>query len=648
MNKKNNIVEIIFWILIGLLSIYRLYLTGDRDIIQSNSPHDEFWYIKNAINNIFGGEYSQMSFIHLPIYSMWLKISSILGVSARFSIDFLWVLACIYLVYAFIKLIKIHIIGLFLFLYLSFHPYTFQIFDRALAENLLTVISALVIASAIELWINRDNKGSFRWNLAIIIYVTGSAFGYHTRSEGILYVIPLIALTILSIFRKDEWWVGVQKKKVAFPLLIYPFLSIATLSVVISTAHFIKTGVYARYDLEHPGYVHALSAINKISAGETEKHVTASRNVLSIGYNESVTLAELKPYFDNESGKMWRQITEQSAGIKGEIANGWFYWALRDAAFQAGWYKDAKYADIKFENISNELKNSFKSGKINYKSFAISSFLDPDYGKWIPDLPRSIINVVNLVLYPGSFYIEKVENNATKDQADIYTEITGKRREPPKIWLSGWTVLPEGTLIELDAGTSNSKAVEILTKKRPDVAGAYAINLEVPKGDIKTAVLKYYTPDKRYGELMFSELKLGEVVGFKGNINAPIGVDSLNYGNKKKRLDNLNGVLDYIYKYIGYLSILIFTLVLITSLTNFNFNACYVLFIICSLAVFARIFLISIIDASSYNAIQSRYLLPVTPEFSIMIFIGFHIVVKKIIKCNYILFLRKYTHQKDS
>lgn len=75
------------WAVATLIVILRLYLTGDRDILALNSPHDEFWYIESAFNGIWGGRYDEMTLIHLPIYSAWLASLDFLGLPARLGID---------------------------------------------------------------------------------------------------------------------------------------------------------------------------------------------------------------------------------------------------------------------------------------------------------------------------------------------------------------------------------------------------------------------------------------------------------------------------------------------------------------------------------------------------------------------------------
>lgn len=77
----------ILWGVLLLLIAFRFYLTGDRDILAFNAPHDEFWYIDTAFNRIWRGSYSEMTLIHLPAYAVWLMTVDLLGIPARLAID---------------------------------------------------------------------------------------------------------------------------------------------------------------------------------------------------------------------------------------------------------------------------------------------------------------------------------------------------------------------------------------------------------------------------------------------------------------------------------------------------------------------------------------------------------------------------------
>jgi hypothetical protein len=83
--------------LLMALVLTRLYLTGDRDIIARDNPHDQYWYIKTALHLFSGGRYDQMALAHLPVYAGWLFTGHQLGIPGRLMIDSGWILASVYL-----------------------------------------------------------------------------------------------------------------------------------------------------------------------------------------------------------------------------------------------------------------------------------------------------------------------------------------------------------------------------------------------------------------------------------------------------------------------------------------------------------------------------------------------------------------------
>jgi hypothetical protein len=48
-----------WWVLaLATLAMFRLILTGDRDILALNAPYDEFWFVHTATRMIWGGAYN--------------------------------------------------------------------------------------------------------------------------------------------------------------------------------------------------------------------------------------------------------------------------------------------------------------------------------------------------------------------------------------------------------------------------------------------------------------------------------------------------------------------------------------------------------------------------------------------------------------
>ena len=616
-NKREN-SDRWLWVFVAVIAVIRLYLTGDRDILALDSPHDEYWYIQTAFNKIWGGgSYNQMTFIHLPIYSGWLCFLHLFGIPARLAIDVAWLLAIGYLAFAFLRLTRMAWLATLLFAFLAFHPYTISIFDRALAETFLVVVSAAVIGAGIELWNCREEGFAYRRRIALVVYIVGFAITFHTRKEGIILVAPLLVLACWTWFDRQRWWRGLGRQRLAIPLLIAPLLSIIFFGAIVAGGNYLKWGVFARYELTAPGYQQAIAALNRIDVGRTPKYFTVTKEVLSMAYKESPTFRELQPFMETGVGKMWIAISSQNTGIPGEIGNGWFLWALRDVAAQAGWHKDARFADSKYAAAANELENAFATGRLKKRGFTISSFLDPDVDKWMPDVPQSVVNVLKLIVLPKIQYIKSPKESASLIQFDRYVTITGRRTAPIRTEVTGWTILPAGTLIGL--GTENyAQSWTRLSEQRADVKGAYGFTVS----SISVApppALNYLIPDGKKGSIALSELKAGAVSLFNGDVKAEIGVDIFYSNLKSPRANQWLSKLCTVYEWIGYaFCILIIGGVFSLIVRREHIAGGCIVFVVLTTAIIMRIALFGIIDASSFSAIQPRYMLPVVPAFACM------------------------------
>ncbi len=87
LNSMKDFAPLVEFLLFLALVMYRLYLTADRDITAGNAPHDEFWYVHKAFVGIWSGQYNEMSFVHSPVYVLWLQFLNTFGIPARLGIE---------------------------------------------------------------------------------------------------------------------------------------------------------------------------------------------------------------------------------------------------------------------------------------------------------------------------------------------------------------------------------------------------------------------------------------------------------------------------------------------------------------------------------------------------------------------------------
>lgn len=611
--------------LFGVGAIFRLVFTGDCEILALNLPQDDYWYIHTAFDKIWGGTYSEMSFVNLPIYSAWLYLLHLLGMSVRLAIDVSWLLAIGYLSFAFYRLTDKVWIAFLIFVYLGFHPYTVVIFDRALPETFLTVISAVILGAGVEIWNCRDVESTFRYRFAIIAYVVGFALAFHTRKEGIVLVVPLLVFACYSWFDRRRWWGDFGKHRLAISLLLAPILSIFLLGAILAVGNYIKWGVLARYELAAPGYQRAVGALNRIDVGPTPRQCTVTKEVLSQAYKESPTFRTLQPFIEGPVCQGWVAVSSRNTGIPDEISNGWFYWALRDAAAYAGWHKDAILADSKYAAVADELEEAFSSGRLKGRKYTLSAFLDPDISKWMPEVPQSVFNVLQLLVRPrvqDLFSPREDDYSVSASQFNQYVVITRRRAEPSGsgmiVEVNGWIVMPAGTLVGLGTAETVFSWTPLSGTQRPDVPGAYALSVSAGGAAEVPTELHILSSDGRKGSVGLNTFKEQAVSISTGAIQAEIGVDSLKY-SKVLRADKWLSKLCATYEFVGYafcLAAMGALFLLMARRIPFSGLALVLGFVV--VAIIVRVALFSLIDASSYYAIQARYMLPVIPAFACM------------------------------
>ncbi|MDR7376284.1 hypothetical protein J2X19_000942 [Rhodoferax ferrireducens] len=601
------------WLLVSVVVMLRLYLTGDRNILALNSPHDEYWYIENAFNRVWGGHYNEMTLIHLPVYSAWLTMLKMFGMQARLAIDVGWLLAGGYLAYAIGRLTRSTWTGFVLFAILAFHPYIIRIFDRALAETLLTVLSAAVLAAGIELWNRRAEAPSPGRRLAWVVYGLGFSLAYYTRTEGIVLLAPLCLLACWSLYKRDVWWSSQGRSTQVAPLLALPLVSILFLGGVLSAGNYLKWGVWVSQELAAPGYKSAMEALSSIDTGPTPKQITVTREMMMLAFRESPTFRELQLAMEGDVGQQWVAIAKPYVAAPGEVGNGWFYWALRDVAAHSGWHQNARLAESKYSSVAAELQQAFVVGRLK-KRLMIASFVDPDYAKWLPDLPASLGGVARLLVQPKFEYVETPSENASVDQFDRYAAMTGRRGTLPRTAVTGWVVAPQGTLIGL-AASNAPPAWQPLGPLRSDVPNAFSFKL-TERGYLAFRELVVQMPDGRQGAVDLAALAVGKTATIRGPTPLLLGVDQLEVDTVQQRANRLLPKLASVYTVLGYLCCLFIAVV-----------ACYALLVrrqahgltplvfLMGAMIIARIGLLAILDASSWNGTQARYLMPVIPSF---------------------------------
>lgn len=636
----------IWLVLFGLMVAFRLFLTGDRDILALNAPYDEYWFIHSAARMIWGGSYNQLAFAQLPIYSMWLAMLSIFGIPARLGIDLAWLMASGYTAFALSRLTGARWVGVSFFIYCAFNPLFVALFDRALAETFMCVLVVLLFGSGVEVWSTRESPTSCRSYIATFLFAIAFGLGFHVRKEGGLLLVPLLLLGIFSLLQRRVWWRRPLHASLAWRFMVCPLLVMLAIGCMLIVGNYLRWGLAVRYELAAPGYERAMSALNHIDAGRGPLHVTVTAKGRQLAYENSPTFKELEPFFEGEPGKHLAAHTAKFTKSTGEIGNGWFYWALRDAGAVAGWHSSARAAEEKYTAIANELESAFSLGKLKSRGTIFPSFVDPDYEKWIGLVPASLLDVLKLVLNSRPESVQEMTENASPKQLAEYIRVTGRRNPIRTFNMRGWIIAPENSVIAMSQAEMDPDGWTVIRGKiRPDVPGALPINLKYYGIDLPDKI-NVQAPDGKNGVVLISNLRAGHMVKTTGDLNLTLGVDELysderlnridrllsNIGGSSTRLNWMSG-LGHLYGWINVAFAIFLGMAAIVSIVGSRRSELNAIFALAGLLIGSRVLLFSILDASSWNGQQARYMAPIVPVYAAVgimaIWILFNTIRKK-------------------
>lgn len=610
-----------WWILAYALTFFAsLYFNSDIDIIALNAPHDDYWHIHKSLNFFSPEPFNSMVNIHSPIYAFWIYATNKIGVPLVLGVSVICLISFLYLSYVLLLITGNRLFSLLLFVLLAFNPFSFFINNRALAETLLVPLIAIAFASMIHLIFNDKHEIKKFKKPLTMIFLSSFSLAYYIRKEGVV-LIPFLLCGYLYFRHEcnDKF-----SLKNYFKTFIFPVISTCVvLSVLLSSYNFIKFDKFEKSSLYNSNYQRLMKSLISIDLGSAPYQVSVSTRMLDAAFENSPTLNELKPAFNGSIGSMWKDISSNFIDAKGEIASGWFYWALRDSAQFAGWFRSPQLSDEKFALAADEIDQAFFDRRLKKRSLVFDSFLDPDYGKWLPHLPHSII-AVSKTMWPQYHFGLSPQENATESQFYEYFLSAGRRRPAQLSQISGWVQAPEGSSLSV----GNTKQI-LIGPERPDVKGALPFKL-VSKTKLSGTTIDLRIDEHNHFTLNTDDLRVGKVIKFN-KINGPdIGIDTLqDIDVNTIALKNFKFLVD-----VSQIATFILTISILFAIpiVLFKFGSQYTaVFLIGFVLVASRVLLFAILDSSSWSGAQIRYLYPAQPILMFTGFVSICIIYKTIL-----------------
>lgn len=636
--KRIQMKSLLFYAALLILAGIKLFLVSNNEIVALDRPHDQLWYINSAAQIYWKAEYTQMAFVHLPAYPLFIYLFHLTKIPLRLGIEVFYLVSSFYFCFTLTKIGMNKILSLVTFVLIIFHPFSFNLFDHTLAESFYTPMLLLSLGLLIKLLDEFDSNKT-----TIFSILTGNAFAilWLTRDENILIALLFSALLFSAILL---FYLKRIKKETLKQFTTYVFLipmtCIILATIFVSTCNLFVFGSFSSSDLHSRGYKAAYKALQSIDADTNIRFVPVTTRARELAYEVSPTFKTLKPILENSSNYAF-YYTKVTTDIDGEMGAGWFYWILRDAVFQTG-SKSSEAADTTYTQIANEINQAFANNTLK-KRLVILDFVDPNFLKYIHALPDSLVKILKLFIEPNKFPHE-YDQIMPNEVIDRINHLTNRRSvlisKPEYGVLTGWVLNTTDKIQEVKIETVDKKIISStdVFYNRQDVYNGFSLLLPTlktttPVGftirindvfDANEANLIYVFTDQTVVTPILPS-SIGNIQ--KNDETFYTAIDSLTMPSQ----NTTNSMKTYwqekiwlVYgKTIQYLSLFAFIflgilLVRIPKVVNQKLLLVLLLLIV---VIASRILLFAVLDTSSWSGAQMRYIFPVIPLYMAILLI---------------------------
>lgn len=382
-----------------IIVVKHLLLTGLPIFAYPGADHDDGMMVKMAealMNGRWLGDYTELTLVKGLFFPLFLAINGLLGIPYSISVPGFYTIACVIFVIGTKKLFKNELPLYILFTVLMFMPISFanETFTRVYRNSLIAGQVLIIAGSLVALYLNRFGK-----NKIMIVWSILSGFAvaslWHSREDGI-WIMPLtlgvLLISGVTIFVKKELS---QKEKVKKGFIVsLPIIILVFTTILISTINYGVYGVYTTNELNDSNYTKTIKLIYSVEATEAVHNVSVPRSSMEKIF---AVVPSLNAIRDEIDGSMDRWSWYDKAAPVREVEDGWFFWSIREAVANSGYYSDAQTANNFYAQVNSELEEAFESGQLQRRTTMPSALMSPWRGEYWKELPKAFLVTLHYV-----------------------------------------------------------------------------------------------------------------------------------------------------------------------------------------------------------------------------------------------------------
>lgn len=365
--------------------------------VRGDWVHDDGLFMQLAVdlsNGNWLGAYDNRTLAKGPGYAIFLALGFVLGLPVSLSHALLHVAACLAFSVAMLRLSHSRGLMWVTWLILLWHPAL--LYGRVVRDTIYPSQVLLVCAGIICL-LTAIRQGHRRpWVAA----GTGIALGWFwlTREEGVWLLPALALLAVLAMWwqvhERRDWWLWLQG-------LAIVAVAFAAVNLGNRTVNQATYGVFVNTEFTGGDFRRALAALQSVQVGPPQPYVPVPERTRAAIYEQSPAFAQLRWYLEDKAspGYFWRGFgCIYYPGSCGDIAGGWFMWALRDAVAYSGHYDSAVDANAYYRRLASEVQAACQSGALNCRRGWLQFMPHITMGQWLY-APKATLRAVELLTF---------------------------------------------------------------------------------------------------------------------------------------------------------------------------------------------------------------------------------------------------------
>lgn len=377
--KNNDISKRIFIVIAAVLTAARLFLawTQYATIYPPLAPIDDHFMFTTAQNIVAGnwfGDYNYLTLSKHAFFAIWLAFLHVAKIPFMVGNAALWAAASAVTVMAFAPLIRKNWAKLFLYAGMLYNPAVWAQFStRVYRDSIFPSLCIMFFAciAAVGLRYKKPLKNSIGYMIGY-----GVMFGiiYLSREDGI-WVLPfaLAAFVIVAVLWIVEKHKGAAKRIVSLAL---PFVLSAAVICSYCYMNYLHYGRFIVSDFTSSDFTNAYGALMSIEHEDWNPLVSVPEDVREKLYKEVPSFRLFEEGLEEPILKNGYYNTTLE-----DFQSGGFYWAIRTALQNAGYYDSPQKAQQYYEILYAEIKQAAEEGRLEINKFhtGVTSPIKPQY-----------------------------------------------------------------------------------------------------------------------------------------------------------------------------------------------------------------------------------------------------------------------------